>query len=68
MFKVECQVWGGVTGHRRGFLKSDGVEREFATLEDAQKEAAGLMNAVSMLRTADRLASGAQFSYRAVEV
>jgi len=40
---VWCEVWGGVTGSREAWLKSNGARATFATREEAEAEAAGLM-------------------------
>lgn len=42
MFRVWCEVWGGVTGPRQAYLKSNGEISEFSTREEAEKEAARL--------------------------
>lgn len=39
---VWCRVSGGVTGTREAWLKSLGVRQEFATKEEAEKEASAL--------------------------
>jgi hypothetical protein len=36
---IECEVSGGITGHRIGMLKAHGELVEFATLEAAVAEA-----------------------------
>lgn len=59
-FVVECEVWGGVTGHRKGFLRRNGEVIRFATLEDAQREAAAASERTKASPTA-------RFSYRAAE-
>jgi hypothetical protein len=38
-FGVWCEVWGGVTGSRAAWLKSDGRFVEFETYEAAVEEA-----------------------------
>lgn len=39
MFKIWCEVYGGITGHRTGFMKKrDGTEAKFETCADAKKE------------------------------
>lgn len=69
MWMVQCEVWGGVTGHRVGMLKENGVDCEFATREEAQKVAEQHAKAVGMLRAAGMvIKTGAQFSYVPVEV
>ncbi len=40
MFNIQCDVWGGVTGHRTSLLKDCGVVLTFGTLEAAEEEAA----------------------------
>jgi len=37
---VWCTVWGGVTGHREGWMKSNGEIRTFDTKEQAEAAAA----------------------------
>lgn len=40
MFRIRCDVSGGVTGHRAAWLKNkDNTIAEFDTREDAQAEA-----------------------------
>ena len=42
MFNIQCDVWGGVTGHRTDVLKDCGKIVTFYTLQEAQDEAARL--------------------------
>jgi hypothetical protein len=42
MFRIWCEVWGGVTGHRTAWLKDDIGIATFATREEAEAEAARL--------------------------
>lgn len=67
MFKIKCEVWGGVTGHRVGMLRdTDGSEKEFATRGAAEKEAAKLMEHATDL--AKRKPDGPRYKYEAIEV
>jgi hypothetical protein len=36
-YLIGCEVYGGVTGHRHGYLKKDGKVMEFLTKEDAEQ-------------------------------
>ena len=40
---VWCEIWGGVTGERAAWLKADRKLVEFKSLEEAEAEAARLM-------------------------
>jgi hypothetical protein len=40
MFRIWCEVWGGVTDRRASWLKSNGVVAEYITREEAEAEAA----------------------------
>jgi hypothetical protein len=40
MFRIWCEVCGGVTGSRAAWLKHNGKIAEFATREEAEAEAA----------------------------
>ena len=42
MYNIQCDVWGGVTGHRTSLLVAEGKIVTFDTLEGAEKEAARL--------------------------
>lgn len=44
MFRILCEVSGGVTGYRSATLKHNGVEMTFDTREDAQAECDRLMD------------------------
>ncbi len=39
MFNINCEVWGGVTGHRSSVYKDCGKVVEFETLKEAEAEA-----------------------------
>ena len=39
MYKIRCQVQGGITGYRTALLKKNGEIAEFETREEAQAEA-----------------------------
>ena len=41
-WNILAEVWGGVTGHRTGLLKHNGVVEEFASREAAAAKAAEL--------------------------
>lgn len=56
MFRIWCEVWGGVTGSRAAWLKQNGEIADFATREAAEAEAARLND-----RTKDN--PRASFSY-----
>jgi hypothetical protein len=43
MFRVLCEVWGGITGSREADLKANGKVQEFETWEEADKVAQELM-------------------------
>ena len=58
MYKIMCEVYGGVTGHRQSYLKSDGRECTFITRDEAKK-------ALPESRTTAR---GVCFNYWIVEV
>jgi hypothetical protein len=62
MFKILCQVSGGVTGTREAWLKRDGVEIVFATADEAEAEANRLREHMNANR------SGASFHYTPMEV
>ncbi len=47
MFNINCEVWGGVTGHRSSVLKDCGLVVEFHTLEEAETEAERLTKAMN---------------------
>jgi len=36
-FKIRCEVYGGITGHRTGYLKRDDKEMIFTSREEAEK-------------------------------
>lgn len=57
---VECEVYGGATGHRTGLLKQNGQVRTFDTLEEAEAEASRLDKAMNNAYAV------ATFRYRAV--
>ena len=38
-YRIWCEVWGGVTGHRAAWLEDNGEIKEFETHEDAEREA-----------------------------
>lgn len=40
MFRIWCSVYGGVTGTREAWMKSEGEVMEFETREAAEAEAA----------------------------
>ena len=42
MFGIWCEVWGGVTGSRRSWLKAEGEIQRYDTREQAEAEAARL--------------------------
>lgn len=42
MFRILCEVSGGMTGYRSGYLKNNGREVEFETEAEAAAEAARL--------------------------
>jgi len=42
MFRILCEVSGGVTGYRCAYLKKDGREIKFKTQAEAEAEAARL--------------------------
>ncbi len=42
MFNIQCDVWGGVTGHRTSLLIDCGKTVVFDTLEEAKAEATRL--------------------------
>ena len=60
MFKIYCEVWGGVTGYRTGHLTENGQEREFDTRAEAEELAEDL-NAKSNRST------GTAYRYSVVE-
>jgi hypothetical protein len=37
MYKIHCEVYGGVTGHRTSFMKNNGKEIVFERREDAER-------------------------------
>ena len=39
MYKILCEVSGGITGHRTAYLKKRGAEVSFATEAQAQEQA-----------------------------
>ena len=39
VWRVRCEVWGGVTGRRTGYLKNNGDYLWFSSLKEAQEEA-----------------------------
>lgn len=45
MYKILCEVSGGVTGNRTTYLKDRGVEMKFSTRGQAQEHADRLMEA-----------------------
>ena len=47
MFNINCEVWGGVTGHRSSVLKDCGIVVEFETLKEAEAEAERLTKAMN---------------------
>ena len=59
-YKIQCEVSGGVTGHRVGFLKNADEVVVFTTREEAETEAKRLRR-----RTANN--TRATFSYTVVE-
>lgn len=61
MYHVQCEVSGGVTGHRTALLKSDNKIVEFDTFAAAQEEAARLQK-----EALDWRHSTASFRYWAV--
>jgi hypothetical protein len=62
MYGIWCEVSGGVTGYRAAWMKCDGKRLEFATREEAEKEARTQRTAM-MHRN-----SIANFSYTAREL
>ena len=42
MYKIFCEVHGGVTGYRAGYMKSDGKLVSFKTRKEAQAKADSL--------------------------
>lgn len=44
MFNIQCDVWGGGTGHRTTILKDCGEIVVFETLKEAEAEATRLTN------------------------
>jgi hypothetical protein len=38
-FGIWCEVWGGVTGHRCAWLKSNGEQQRFTSRDEAEAEA-----------------------------
>ncbi len=61
MYHVQCEVSGGVTGHRTALLKSEGKVVEFETFDAAKEEAGRLQKAAN-----GRPHSTASFHYWAV--
>ena len=62
-YGVWCQVWGGVTGSRAGWLKENGKPQVFATLAEAEQVAAEHQASIK-----DRPHGSARFSYTAEEM
>lgn len=60
-YGVWCEVFGGVTGSREAWLKSNGELMKFATFEEAQAEA-------RRCQSVDRRFSTANFRYTAREL
>jgi hypothetical protein len=50
MFRIWCEVWGGVTSRRASWLKSNGVVAEYITREEAEAEAARLNRKMAATR------------------
>lgn len=46
-YGVWCKVWGGVTGHREGWFRQDGVKQEFPSAESAEEVAQTLMRNIA---------------------
>jgi hypothetical protein len=42
MYRILCEVSGGMTGYRSAYLKKDGQQVEFTTEAEAEAEAARL--------------------------
>ncbi len=59
-YRIMASVSGGVTGSRSAWLKSNGVIREFESLEDAQKVA-------RELQATTKGRPGVVFHYEAME-
>ena len=61
MYHVQCEVSGGVTGHRTALLKNKGEIVEFDTFDKAQAEARRLQKNANA-----QLHSTASFHYWAI--
>ena len=61
-FKIWCDVWGGVTGSRAAWLKSNGEEIVFTDRSNAEATARRLTD--SRMGSPNRVAN---FSYTVVE-
>ncbi len=61
MIKILCTRWGGTLGFAQSYLKENGKEVSFATMEEAMRRAADLEKGMNGPY------STARFTYRAVE-